>query len=94
MLTLLVTPPTPNTNIRTILRQEDDITTYSDGQVTSIHQNPITTDYLGELLALSIPEGEQTIQVDLDLNDVVIGNPDTNDDSTNPVNHLSLVAAH
>ena len=82
-----------NTNIRTILRQEDDITTYSDGQVTSIHQNPITTDYLGELLALSIPEGEQTIQVDLDLNDVVIGNPDTNDDSTNPVNHLSLTTA-
>ena len=82
-----------NTNIKTILRQEDGITTYSDGQVTSIHQNPNTVNYLGELLALSIPEGEQTIQVDLGLNDVVIGNPDTNDDSTNPVNHLSLVAA-
>lgn len=82
-----------NTNIRTILRQEGDIATYSDGQVTSIHQNPNTVNYLGELLALSIPEGEQTIQVDLDLNDVVIGNPDTNDDSTNPVNHLSLTTA-
>ena len=82
-----------NTNIRTILRQEDDITTYSDGQVTSIHQNPVTVNYLGELLALSIPENEQAIQVDLGLNDVVIGNPDTNDDSTNPVNHLSLTTA-
>ena len=82
-----------NTNIRTILRQEDDITTYSDGQVTSIHQNPNTVNYLGELLALSIPEGEQTIQVTLGLNDVVIGNPDTNDDSTHPVNHLSLTTA-
>ena len=55
--------------------------------------NPNTVNYLGELLALSIPEGEQTIQVDLDLNDVVIGNPSISDDSTNPVNHLSLVAA-
>ena len=82
-----------NTNIRTILRQEDDITTYSDGQVTSIHQNPVTVNYLGELLALSIPEGEQTIQVDLDLNDVVIGNPSISDNSTNPVNHLSLTTA-
>lgn len=82
-----------NTNIRTILRQEDDITTYSDGQVTSIHQNPNTVNYLGELLALSIPEGEQTIQVGLDLNDVVIGNPSISDDSTNPVNHLSLTTA-
>ena len=82
-----------NTNIRTILRQEDDITTYSDGQVTSIHQNPNTVNYLGELLALSIPEGEQTIQVDLDLNDVVIGNPSISDGSTNPVNYLSLTTA-
>ena len=53
----------------------------------------MTVNYLGELLALSIPEGEQTIQVDLDLNDVVIGNPSISDDSTNPVNHLSLTTA-
>ena len=82
-----------STNVRTILRRDGDITTYSDGQVTSIHQNPNTVNYLGELLALSIPEGEQTIQVDLDLNDVVIGNPSISDDSTNPVNHLSLTTA-
>ena len=53
----------------------------------------MTVNYLGELLALSIPENEQAIQVDLDLNDVVIGNPSISDDSANPVNHLSLVAA-
>ena len=84
---------TTNTNTKTILRREGSTTTYSNGQIVSVHQNPVKVNYLGELLALSIPEGEQTIQVDLDLNDVVIGNPDTNDDSTNPVNHLSLTTA-
>ena len=74
-----------NTNIRTILRREGGITTYSDGQVTSVHQNPVTVNYLGELLALSIPENEQTIQVDLSLNEVAIG------DDSNLVNHLNLV---
>ena len=74
-----------NTNIRTILRREGGITTYSDGQVTSIHQNPNTVTYLGELLALSIPENEQTIQVDLSLNEIAIG------DDSNLVNHLNLV---
>ena len=44
-------------------------------------------------MALSIPENEQAIQVDLGLNDVVIGNPSISDDSTNPVNHLSLTTA-
>ena len=76
---------TSNTNIRTVLRREGGITTYSDGQVTSIHQNPNTVTYLGELLALSIPENEQTIQVDLSLNEVAIG------DDSNLVNHLNLV---
>lgn len=74
-----------NTNIRTILRREGGITTYSDGQVTSVHQNPVAVNYLGELLALSIPENEQTIQVDLSLNEVAIG------DDSNLVNHLNLV---
>ena len=84
---------TTNTNTKTILRREGNITTYSNGQIVSVHQNPVTVNYLGELLALSIPENEQAIQVDLDLNDVVIGNADISGDSTNPVNHLSLVAA-
>ncbi len=84
---------TQDANTPTILLSSDSYTVYSNGQTISTHQNPIATDYLGELLALSIPENEQAIQVDLDLNDVVIGNADISGDSTNPVNHLSLVAA-
>ena len=84
---------TQDANTPTILLSSDNYTVYSNGQTISTHQNPIATDYLGELLALSIPEGEQTIQVDLDLNDVVIGNPSISDNSTNPVNHLSLTTA-
>ncbi len=91
--TATTTNAATNTNTKTVLRREGNTTTYSNGQIVSVHQNPVKVTYLGELLALSIPEGEQTIQVDLDLNDVVIGNPDTNDDSTNPVNHLSLTTA-
>ena len=81
------------TSIKTILRREGNITTYSNGQIVSVHQNPVTVTYLGELLALSIPEHEQAIQVTLGLNDVVIGNPDIRGNSTNPVNHLNLVTA-
>ena len=84
---------TTNTNTKTILHREGSTTTYSNGQIVSVHQNPNTVNYLGELLALSIPENEQTIQVDLNLNDVVIGNPSISNDSTNPVNHLSLTTA-
>ena len=84
---------TTNTNTKTILRREGSTTTYSNGQIVSVHQNPVKVNYLGELLALNIPEHEQAIQVTLGLNDVIIGNPSISDNSTNPVNHLNLVTA-
>ncbi len=82
-----------NTTTKTILRREGNTTTYSNGQIASVHQNPVKVAYLGELLALNIPEHEQAIQVTLGLNDAVIGNPSISDDNTNPVNHLNLVTA-
>ena len=72
---------------RTILRSSDGVTAYSNGQVTSTHKSLVTTGYLGELLSLSIPTDEQTIQVELNPNEVVIG------DDNNLVNHLSLSTA-
>ena len=72
---------------RTILRSSDGVTAYSNGQVTSVHKSLVTTGYLGELLSLSIPADEQTIQVELNPNEVVIG------DDNNLVNHLSLSTA-
>lgn len=72
---------------RTILRSSDGVTAYSNGQVTSVHKSLVTTGYLGELLSLSIPADEQTIQVELNPNEVVIG------DDNNLVNHLSLNTA-
>lgn len=66
----------------TILLSSDNYTVYSNGQTISTHQNPITTNYLGELLALSIPEDEQSISITTKPGTVLIGDP--------LINHLSL----
>ena len=73
---------TQDANTPTILLSSDSYTVYSNGQTISTHQNPITTDYLGELLALSIPEDEQSISITTKPGTVLIGDP--------LVHHLSL----